>query len=124
MDFRRKTHALVVGLGAAATHAEMSEFEFSACACAIASVTLEVVAELILVELVDEVAAKLVREFQKVVEVLVASSCRARGRPWFATVVTARTTFPSVSPVPFPLGGTDGAGSASIEGPPGRAACF
>ena len=56
-------------------------------------------------ELVDEVAAKLVREFHKVVEVLGTSSCRARGRPWFATGVTARTTFPSVSSVPFQVGG-------------------
>ena len=68
MDFRRKTHALVIGLGAAATHTYMRELAIST--GAIAAVLLKVVADLILVELVDEVAAKLVWKFHKVVEVL------------------------------------------------------
>ena len=68
MDFRSEASAVVVGLGAAAYHAKVSEFACTA--FAIAFVSLEVIAELILVELVNEVAAKLVREVQKVVEVL------------------------------------------------------
>ena len=67
MDFRSEASAVVVRLRAAAPDTHVRELAFIR---AIAAILLELVADLVLVELLMEICTKLEREFHKIVEIL------------------------------------------------------
>ena len=62
MDFRSEASAVVVRLRTATAHTYMRKFAFIR---AIAAILLELVADLVLVELLMEIRTKLEREFHK-----------------------------------------------------------
>ena len=67
MDFRSEASAVVVRLRTAAPHTHVRELAFIS---AIASVLLELEADLVLVELLVEISTKLEREFHEIIEIL------------------------------------------------------
>ena len=67
MDFRSEASAVVIRLRTAAPHTHMREFAFIR---AIAAILLELVAGLVLVELLMKICTKLERELHKKIEVL------------------------------------------------------
>ena len=86
MDFRGEAFAVVVRLRTAARHTHMRELAFIG-ACA--AILLELVANLVLVELLMEICTKLEREFHNIVEVL--------GGLTLSCVTSEATSFPALT---------------------------
>ena len=68
MDFRSETSAVVVRLRTTASDTHMREFAFVV--RKLASMLLELVADLVFMELLMKVRPKLQREFHKIIEIL------------------------------------------------------